>query len=399
MVYYKYICTITLTIALSLYTNVINGQCDISLCNSFSKVTVDNVYFDNANSSINLTNVEFKNIQCNSTNYTIGLDVYVYQLLPDGTRDQSCNVVGQTPDNVLGFTRFKLGNASFCGYSFVMDTIKIDSRYNFIPCDGAVYDVEMAIYATTNTSFINTNATVYNLLDTSEYEILNLGTVVANINNVFAGNAQPLIINNINLWQNANGSDTIFVPCNTDVPLFLQAQSIIADCPPYGDYSSAIPSEMSSILVYAENGGFPQLLLDPSSGYAGGQQSGANSSGVCYGGIYTETPYIFEAQNVTQACNNTTVTLTLHLQDVYTNQIVLNNIIIKYVNNNTSVCNPFLQFSNTLYTNNYIARDSIYSNAITSPNNTVKLQAAHRIKLTSGFKSGLNFEAHIDNCQ
>lgn len=434
MVYFKYTTLLLLIIAFSLYANAILGQsdaplgnslsknssnkayannnnsltnvefksvpCNINSCDAFSKIAVDTVYFDNTSNSINLTNVEFKNVQCNSTNFEIGMDVYVYQLLPDGTRDQSCNVMGQAPDNVLGFTRFKLGNTSFCGYSFVMDTVRIDSNYNFIPCDGAVYDVEMAIYATTNTSFINTNATAYSTLNPTEYEMLSLGTVTANINNVFAGDAQPLLVNNLNLWQGSSNLDTIVVPCNTDVPLFLQAQSIIADCPPYGDYSSAIPSEMSSILVYAENGGFPQLILDPNLGYEGGQQTGTNSLGFCYGGIYTYTPFIFEAQNVAQPCNNGTVTLTLHLQDTYTNQIVSNSIVIKYTNNNnTTFCNPFLQFSDTLYTNNYIAADSIYSSACISVSDTVKLQAAHRIKLTNGFKSGLYFNAEINDCQ
>lgn len=398
MVCFKYTSISFLIIAL--YSNALFGQCDITMCNTSSKVSAGAVYFDNSTKSINITNVEFKDLQCNNTNYVIGLDVYIYQLLPDGTRDQSCNVLGQTPDNVLGFTRFNLGNTSLCGYNFFMDTIKIDNSHNFIPCDGAIYDVELAIYATTNTSFSNTNATVYTALDATEYEILSLGTVAANINNVFTLDAEPLLISNISLWQDSFNLDTIFVPCNTDVPLFLQAQSIIADCPPYGDYSSAIPSEMSSILLFSENEGFPEVLLNPNMGYVGGQQTGANTAGTCYGGIYSNTPYVFEAQNLTQPCNGTTVELILYLQDVYINRSVSNSIVIKYINDyNSTSCHPFFQLTNTLNSGDYIAKDSIYSNAQIAPNNNIKLQAAHRIKLTSGFKSGNNFNAYIDDCQ
>jgi len=180
----------------------------------------------------------------------------------------------------------------------------------------------------------------------------------------------------------------------------LQAQSIIADCPPYGDYSSAIPSEMSSILLYTENGGFPQLLLDPNTGASGGQQTGADSSGRCYGGIYTHSPYIFEAQNLMQACDSSVVTFTLYLQDLYTNQTISEQLIIQYIDTTDSTyCTPFLQLSNTFNTRDYIAADSIYSNAYNTFNNTVNLQAAHRIKLTNGFRSGINFSAQIDSCQ
>jgi len=400
MVYFKNITIVLIIIALSLYSIVTLGQCNINSCNSLSKISVDAVYFDNTSKSINLTNVEFKNVQCNDVNYAIGLDVYVYQLLPDGTRDQSCNVIDQTPDNVLGFTRFDLGNTSFCGYSFTIDTIKINDNYNFIPCDGALYEIEMAIYATTDTSFLTTVTTVYSALNSTEYEMLSLGTVSANISNTFAGNAQPYLVNNISLWQNSLNLDTVIVPCNTDVSLFLQAQSIIADCPPYGDYSSAIPSEMSSILLYTENGGFPQLLLDPNTGASGGQQTGADSSDSCYGGIYTHNPYIFEAQNLVQACDSSVVTFTLYLQDLYINQTISKQLIIQYIDTNGSMyCTPFLQLSNTLNAGDYIAADSIYSNAYNTFSNTVNLQAAHRIKLTNGFKSGTNFSAQIGNCQ
>jgi len=395
MVYFK-LTSIALFLMLCISTNFVFGQCNITLCNAQSKISVGSVYFSASDLSINLTNLEFRNVQCNSANYLIGVDIYVYQLLPDGTRDQSCNVLGQTPDNVLGFSRLDLGNTSFCGNNFVIDTFKIDNNYNFIPCDGAVYEIEAAIYVTTDVSFSNAIATVYNELSPNEYEILNLGTVTANINNVFTAGAQPLLINNISPWQNSSGIDTLVVPCNTDVPLFLQAQSIIADCPPYGDYSQAIPSEMSSIFVFIENGGSPQIMLDPNDGTSGGQQTGANIQGLCYGGIYSQTPYIFEAANVTQPCNNTIVALTLYLQDLYTNQTISNKLFIKYAD---SVCNPFLQLTGTLNTGNYVAADSIYSNANVSSNNIVEMQAQHRIKLTTGFKSGMYFSAHIDDCQ
>jgi len=374
------------------------SQCNINSCNPQSKIAVESVYFDSTNRSINLTNVEFKNLQCNSANFVMGLDVYVYQLLPDGTRDQSCNVFGTTPDNVLGFTRYNMGKTSFCGHSFIMDTIKIESNHNFIACDGATYEIEVAAYATTNVIFSTSMSTVYSLLNSNEYEMLNLGTVTANINNVFAGNSQPLLVNNISLWQDSQSNDTIAVPCNTDVPLFLQAQSILADCPPYGDYSSAIPSEMSSVLFFKENGGFPVTLLAPNFGYAGGQQTGVDSLGLCYGGIYTQTPYIFEAQNLTQACGGTTVTFTLYLNDSYTGQTTSKNLTIQYTD--SQLCEPFINLYGAHYEGNYLAADSIYSNANMLPgNSTTNLQAEHRIKLTSGFKSGLYFNADIESCQ
>lgn len=398
MICFKHASVFLLIIIQFVCIETVLSQCDINSCNAQSKVTVNSVYFDNTNRSINLTNVEFKNLQCNSANFIMGLDVYVYQLLPDGTRDQSCNVLGTTPDNVLGFTRYNLGKTSFCGQSFTIDTIKIDSSSNFIACDGATYEVEVAVYATTNIIFSSSMATVYSLLNSTEYEMLNLGTVTANTNNAFAGNGQPLLINNLSLWQDSQSNDTITVPCNTDVPLFLQAQSIIADCPPYGDYSTAIPSEMSSVFVFSENEGFPVVLLAPNLGYEGGQQTGADAQGLCYGGIYTETPYIFEAQNLTQACDSTTVMLTLYLNDSFTGQTTSKKRVIQYVD--SQICEPFINLSGVHYTANYLAADSIYSNANMLPGSGItNLKAQHRIKLTSGFKSGLNFNADIESCQ
>jgi len=185
MIYFRHTFVVLLITMQLICANYLFSQCNINSCNPQPKISVDGVSFDSANKSINLTNVEFKNLQCNNTNFVAGLDVYVYQLLPDGTRDQSCNVRGTTPDNVLGFTRYNLGRTSFCGHSFTMDTVKIDSSHNFIACDGATYEVELAVYATTNIIFSTSMATVYSLLNSAEYEMLTLGTVTANTNNAF----------------------------------------------------------------------------------------------------------------------------------------------------------------------------------------------------------------------
>jgi len=166
---------------------------------------------------------------------------------------------------------------------------------------------------------------------------------------------------------------------------------------PLGDYSSSIPSEMSSVFIFKENGGFPVTLLAPNAGYIGGQQTGADPQGLCYGGIYTQTPYIFEAQNLTQACDSTTVILTLYLNDSFTGQTISKELAIQYID--SQICEPFINLSGVHYTANYFAADSIYSNANMLPGNgTTNLQAQHRIKLTSGFKSGLHFNADIEDC-
>lgn len=373
------------------------AQCDINACTGSPIITASTPVFNSATSSIDIDNITFGNISCSQANYEAGLDIYVYQLLPDGTRATLCNVLNPAPDNVLGNVKIGLGQTSICGSSINIGTITLDSSNGFIACDGALYEVELALYITTNTSFLNSNLTVYSQLPSMEYTVNNLGTVEANMTGSYPGGGQPLVFSNISQWG-TGATGTLNVACNTNVSLFVQGQSLLGNCPPTSDYTTVIPSEMINVFSY-QTGGSTTIIQSAFTGASGGQTTGPdpNLNGACYSGILTDgAPYIFSASNIANPCNGNSVTLTISTTDQFTNQTVTDQLTIVY---GTS-CPVALNYTNNLLSGTYSASQSITATNSINFGQNVNFEAGNVICLDNNFEVNQNadFSAIIDPC-
>lgn len=373
------------------------AQCNVSFCGN-PVLNSDAPVYNAVTNSIDINNLTFGNIGCSLANKQLGVDVYVYQILPDNTKATLCNVLDVAPENVVGYARINLGNSNICGNTFNIGTIVLNNANGFNICDGTTYEVEMALFATNNTSFFNSEKTVYSLLPTSEYLVENLGQIDIDILNVFPGNGQPLILNEISDWT-TRSSGGITVPCNSDVELFLQGQSLLGNCFPYDDYTVAITSELVNLFTYSINGAPPIVVENSSTGTSDGQTSGpAQNNGDCYGGILTNAePYVFEASNVANPCN-TSVEFKMITFDIFTNQNKESIFTVTYSNN----CVNNLVLNNTILgSGTYRAGQTITSNASLINNGIVNFYAASEIALNNGFTVNSNneFLAHIEPCQ
>jgi len=396
----RLLCTnIYLTLALLLINHTAFAQCNINFCSGSPVLTASAPVFNPLNSSININNVTFGNIGCTQGSYTAGLDIYIYQLLPNGSRVENCNVLNPSPSNVLGNVKIGLGQTSICGSSINLGTITIDGSNGFMACDGALYEVELALYITTNTGFLNSNLTVYSQLQSSEYLVNNLGTVEANMTNSFPGSGQPLILSNISEWGTGN-SGTLNVACNTDVSLFVQGQSILANCPSLADYNAVIPSQMINAFSYL-SGGTTTVVQSAFTGAAGGQTSGPdpNLNGACYSGILTDVaPYVFLASNVANPCNGNSVILTISTTDSFTGQTVSDQITIVY--GTVPNCPTNLTYNSNILSGTYAASQSITATNSISSGQNVNFEAGNVICLDNNFEVNQNadFSAIIDPC-
>lgn len=380
------------------FNTTIFAQCNINSCSSIPVATASAPVFNINNRSIDIDNVTFGNIGCNENNFIVGIDLYVYQLLPNGNQVRNCNVLNPIPNNILGVVHLDLGASSICNQNFNIGKVSIGENEGFEICDGGRYQIELALYATTNLNFRSLNKTVDSELSSSEYKLFNLGTVETNITNTFA-NGQPVISTEISNWT-TRSDNTIVVPCNQDVNLYVQGQSVLADCAPFGDFSNAIPSEMVNTFTYSVNGGTPVIIEDSSSGASGGQLSGAISSvnSACYGGIITNiNPYVFDASTLANACGGTSVKFTINTQDAFTGEsktadytVIFDSCVPTLTLNNTNLNNPV-----------YAAAQNVNSTGAIANNSNVVFQAGTQVCLNNGFTAplGAEFAAEIAACQ
>jgi len=384
-----------LVVLLALINYNLQAQCNLTFCKN-PTLSADLPVYNLSNNSIDIKNVTFGNAGCSLANKQFGIDVYVYQILPNNLKATLCNVLDVAPNNIVGYARIDLGTTNICSQTFNIGTVSLNRSNGFNICDGVTYEIEMVLYATSNTSFVAANKTVFNLLPTSEYITTNLGQIDININNIFPGNAQPLIISEISDWVTKT-SGGIAVPCNSDVKLYLQGQSLLGNCFPYNDFTVAITSELINVFTYAVNGASPIVIENSGTGASGGQTSGPmQNSNTCYGGILTNIqPYVFEASNISNPCN-TSVMFKLVTLDVFTNKTKESTFTVTYSDN----CVNNLNLT-TLLAGTYKAGQTITTNASLGSNVTVNLVAANEIILNNGFtvKASNNFLADIGPCQ
>jgi len=319
------------------------GQCDITGCAAGAPIlSINPPVFDAATSTIQLDNITFGEFECTEATYQSGIVVYIYQLLPNGDRMELCNVVNPAPYNVVGGISFGFGQTSFCGMGTTnIGMLEIGADQGFEACDGALLEVEAVLFITDNMGFDSSMGSVYDNLNASEFISVAIGNVEINLFNEFPGGGQPLttaIINDFN-----TGSDgPITVNCGEDVDLYVEGLSRLANCIDYDDIAMGISSELSNVLSYTVNGGTPVIVLDPSTGAAGGQLTGPDPAlgGLCYAGVLTikdnpdglpDNPYTLEWADLPQdLCDGSTVVVTITTTDVFTGVTLSDDITINY---------------------------------------------------------------------
>jgi len=303
-------------------SKVTNAQCDINLgCAADPVLTIDPPVFDASTSSIILDNIEFGGYYCDSLSaFTSGIVVYIYQLLPDGTRMEKCDVFGDAPFNVVGNIGLGFGASSFCLTSFNIGLLVAGPDSGFEPCDGAYLEIEAVLYVTDNLSFDADNTSVYTELQESEYYVVNLGNLEININNEFPGQGQPITTAKIRDF-NTDAEGSVNLECGQDIDLYLEGLSRIANCAPYDDISTGLPSELTNEFSYSINGEEPIIVLDPANGASGGQLSGPNPElgDLCYAGVLANPFTLNFSELPADLCDGSNIVFTLKTTDLFTN--------------------------------------------------------------------------------
>ena len=389
------------TICITLISTSISlGQCNINFCAGGPTISADAPVFNSNTGSITIDNFIIGEFGCTENTYRTGLEIYVYQLLPNGNRVFQCNVQNPSPDNTIGNISIDFGQVDLCGVSFNIGSIIADASNGFEACDGATYEIEAAIYITDDLSLATGNQTIYSQLPSSEYESISLGTVEANITGQFPGNGQPLITSIIEEY-NTGSAGTITVACDTDVDLYVEGLSRIANCAPYNDLTTGIPSELENELSYSINGGASVIVQDSSTGATGGQLFGPDPAfgGFCYSGIYTSSPYVFTASNVPNVCDGATVVVSISTTDLFTNQTVTDLITIIF---EPEVCVNVLNVNdNSIPSGSYSANQTVNSAGRVLNGRDVEMNAGNSVNLNNNFevKANADFHAFIGSCQ
>lgn len=349
--------------SLLLNNNVSKAQCNItSACTSNVFFSVDPPTFNAANLSLTFGNVTFGDINCNSSNYKSGIAIYVYQLMPDGTRTYQCTVEGPSPFNVIGNIAIDFGlGVDLCGSNFNVGDVIASPSNGFEACDGARLESEAILYATQNINFDPNNSSVYSQLQPTEYTVINLGITNININNEFPGNGQPLTTAIINDY--ATGSDgPVTLACGQDIELYVEGLSRLANCVPYSDISAGITSELENEFYYSINGGTPVIISNASTGAMGGQITGPDISlgGLCYAGILTDNgPYTLPYADIANTvCDGDEIVFTIVTTDLFTNVTKQDQITVIYSGGNCSTANCCAPVDLTLNFDNIPAQTS-----------------------------------------
>ena len=359
-----------------LNSNLLIGQCTITSCPNPVIVSGNATWTDGtqgtANGFLSVTGLTLGNVDCLTGD--AGLDIYVYQLLPDGTRMAFCNVANSAPDNFIYKFPIGIGPASDCSNTAfpLPDQIIYDHNNNGVNsgmylCEGGVYEVVIAVYVNDTGAPIDGEQSVFSALNTNQYVELNLGTFFVNYTNEFASpNPFPVPISTASISGPNGETGTMTASCSEDVTLFVEALSYIGRCRverdavpnfyPFCDpldpnmntgiYSPSIESELENFLSYTINGGTPIIIRDGNSANAGteaygGQQTGpGNLPGLganeCYTGLCGARPFpVPDAM-----CAGDVMVVSLETFDVYTNATVSDQLTITFTGEGCNNCGP-----------------------------------------------------------
>jgi len=311
--------------------------CAIDFCNDPPIFQSDDPIFDSADGSIILNNILIGNVGCNAEEYNIGIAIYIYQLLPNGERIYQCSVTNQPPDNIVGNIPVNFGQISICGADVAnIGNIMTNADNGFSYCDGAKYEIEGVIFSTELMDIDFTNLTVYGQLPDDQYQTVSFGTIDVNVNGEFPGDGQPLTTAQI---VNADTGDagSITVNCGENVTVYVEGLSRLSNCQPFDDINTGIASELSNELSMVIDDGDPILVQSADNAF-GGQLTGPNTDGICYGGIRGN--YVLDYESIDGLCEGSTITLTLKTTDQFTNNTAESNYIVTYSGAACEACEP-----------------------------------------------------------
>jgi len=324
------------------------GQCSFSDCTGSPLLNVSAPIISNG--ELVFDNVEIGNFTCSgAANNTSGLSIFVFELLPDGTRVSSCGTLAPSPNNYLGHVPLGFGQGVGCGSSFALFTpaspFAIGSAQGFQACDGAVYEIEVYLFLDPNGTIDNSTTPYSDILslNADQREVVSFGPLHNTITGNFpsTGFGGPYIVNEIGGWADvqsggATGLD-FTLDCTEDIELYIRATSILNQCNPQ-DLSSSLPSELFNILTYSVNGGAEvDMLASAGLPDSGGVLTGLNLQlGDCYSGIQTNTyPTIIPMADINPV-DGDVVTVTVSTSDVFTGQSETSSIQVSYSGPNCS---------------------------------------------------------------
>ncbi len=371
---------IVLIISLSgVFTSV--AQCVLADCTGNVLLSAGTPVFNSNDLSIEIPNVEVGNFTCDADLFYAGIDVYAYQLLPNGNRMENCSVVQPSPDNIIGKATAGFGMVDLCGASAQIGSLFLNAASGFQVCDGAVYELEAVLHVIEN-GLQGLDYTVYNTLNPVSFAVLPLGTIETNFSNEFPNGATPLTTAVLREW-NSNASGTLSGSCNQNIEIYAEGLSLLANCPPYEDLTSGIASEVENEFYYQINNNPSVDLLD---GFisSGGQISGMNAqlNGLCYAGILTaDNPTVIETASL-GLCPGDVISVTLITRDIFTGNEVSDNLSFVYDDSSCEDCQVCPdQFDVQSSALNLCSGESVSFNAIhngdsvsivwTDPNGTV----------------------------
>jgi len=245
-----------------------------------------------------------------------------------------CTVLNEPPSNFIATLNLGLGNINLCNQPlFNFGTVPARPENGFIICDGATYEVEIALYI--SDIEIDVNSVIYSQMPESQYIINNLGTVDVHLTDVFPGNAQPLTTARLE-ESNTGSTGVIELNCGNPINIAVEALSRLSNCPQLEDITTGIPSEMSNEFYYSIDGAPNVVLQDPSIGAAGGQLTGSINDEPCYAGLLGIRTIEFD--ELTDICEGSTIVFTVTTTDAFTNNTAEDQITFVYTGDACETC-------------------------------------------------------------
>jgi len=311
-----------------------SAQCTINFCEETPVLTADAPYFDIESSNILIDNITIGNFGCEDSLFNSGIAVYIYQMLPNGERMFQCTVLNEPPNNTVAIIPANLGYVNLCGVpAFNLGTIPVRPENGFEACDGATYEIEIALYI--SDIVVDIGAVIYDQIPESQYIFNTLGTVDVHLTDAFPGNAQPLTT--AKLEESSSGATgMVELNCGEPIEIAVEALSRLSNCPDLEDITFGIPSEMTNEFFYSIDGAPPVILRDPSMGAAGGQLTGSIDDQPCYAGLLGVRT--IEFNELEGLCEGSTLVFTVKSTDLFTNQTAEDQITFVYTGAACDAC-------------------------------------------------------------
>jgi len=372
----------------------LTAQCTINSCPNPTILSGNISWVDGtqgaSNGFLTVTDLTLGNIDClvgpdPSTIVEAGVEIYIYQLLPDGSRITLCDVTNTEPNNFVYKFAIGVGPASDCSDTALAlpDQIFYDHRDNLNQdsgmylCDGGVYEVVIAAYVNDTGIPIEDQESVYTYLNPDQYVDVGIGTFFVDYTGEFATpNPYPVPISLATISGPNGETGSITFNCNEEANLFIESYGYIGRCRvekdpipnfyPFcdisdpnmisGTYSNSIPSELETFISYSVNGGAPIIIRDGNSGNAGteaygGQQTGpGNLPGLGMDVCYTGACGFRTFPVPDSMCSGDVIVVTVETFDVYSNTSATDEMTITFTGEGCDDCGPVCPTSASIST-------------------------------------------------